>query len=159
MVTPLIILGLLVGPYFLTKFLRLTASRAGLDVWSGCLGTALVFAFTGIGHFIKSQPMTEMLPKFVPGRLAMVYITGVIELAAAVLVLVPKIRRKVGWGLIVIMIAFMPVNVYAAIDHVGMGGHAWGPIYLLVRVPLQVILIAWIWWFVIQSSKADDKCC
>ena len=51
------------------------------------------------------------------------------------------------------LIAFLPVNIYAAVNRVGMGGHEWGPIYLLIRVPLQFILIGWIWWFAVRGRS------
>jgi uncharacterized membrane protein len=94
----------------------------------------------------------------VPGRIALVYATGVIEIVAAVAVLIPWLRMMVGWGLIVMLILFLPVNIYAADNHVGMGGHEWGPIYLLVRVPLQVILIAWTWWCAVRPSATEPIC-
>lgn len=48
------------------------------------------------------------------------------------------------------LLLFLPVNVYAAQNRVGMGGHTWGPGYLLIRVPLQAILASWTWWFAIR---------
>jgi uncharacterized membrane protein len=35
---------------------------------------------------------------------------------------------------------------------VDIGGHAAGPAYLLIRLPLQLILIAWAWWFGVRRS-------
>jgi len=49
-------------------------------------------------------------------------------------------------------VAFFPANVYAALQHVPMGGHAWGPIYLLVRAPLQLFILWWIWAMVLRTS-------
>ena len=96
--------------------------------------------------------MAEMLPSWVPGRIPLVYVTGVIELTAAVAVLMPRFRWMTGWALIVMLVAFLPVNVYATVNRVGMGGHLWGPIYLLIRLPLQAILAAWIWRFAIRPT-------
>ena len=61
----------------------------------------------------------------------LVYLSGVIELVLAAVVLVPQWRRAAGLVLIVMLIAFLPVNIYAAVNRVGMGGHEWGPPYLL----------------------------
>ena len=119
---------------------------------AGCLGVTLVFCFTSLGHFVETKPMAAMLPTWVPGRFPLVYITGVIELVAAFAILVPRLRRVVGWGLILMLLLLLPVNVYAAVQRVGMGGHQWGPAYLLIRVPLQAILIGWIWWYAIRPQ-------
>jgi len=109
--------------------------------------------FTGAGHFLMTEKMAEMLPPGMPARVELVYATGVLELVLAVAVLEPRLRRYVGWLLIASLLGFLPVNVYAALERVDMGGHAWGPIYLLIRVPLQLILIAWIWWFAVRLGR------
>lgn len=154
MTTPLIILGLLTGPLLLGTLLqRLTRQSIASAATLGSFGVCLVFLFTGVGHFIKTEPMAAMLPPFVPAGIPLVLVTGVIELAAAVAVLVPRWRRAIGCGLIVMLLLFLPVNVYAAMNRIGMGGHTWGPVYLLIRVPLQAILITWIWWFSVRPSK------
>jgi hypothetical protein len=35
-----------------------------------------------------------------------------------------------------------------------MGGHAWGPVYLLIRAPLQAIIVFWVYWFTIRQPGA-----
>lgn len=156
MTTLAIMLGLLVGPFFFGAALNRFAGRtiANLNLL-GCVGIALVFCLAGAGHFILTLPMAEMLPSWVPGRISLVYITGVIEIAAAVAVLIPRLRTKIGWGLVIMLVLFLPVNVYAAMSRIEMGGHEWGPVYLLIRVPHQFILMGWIWWFAVQPSASQ----
>ncbi len=98
-----------------------------------------------------------MLPPWVPVRIPLVYATGVLEIAAALVVLIPRLRKLVGWGLIAMLILFLPVNIYAAFNRIEMGGHEWGPIYLLIRVPLQLILIGWTWWMAVRPTAARLK--
>jgi uncharacterized membrane protein len=150
--TPVIILVLLTGPLLLGTAVNRFAKKDVIDPKvAGCFGITLVFCFTGLGHFIQTQPMAEMLPAWVPGRIPLVYVTGVIEIAAALAVLIRRLRALVGMALIAMLVLFLPVNIYAAVNRVGMGGHEWGPIYLLIRVPLQAILIGWTWWFAVRS--------
>ena len=78
-------------------------------------------------------------------------------LVAAIAVLSPQLRRFTGWCLIVMLAFFLPVNIYAAVNQTGMGGHQWGPVYLLIRIPLQAILIAWTWWFAARNKPWDDQ--
>jgi uncharacterized membrane protein len=148
MTTPLIILAILAVPMLIVLSLRLR----GLDVspgTGGVVGLVLTFLFTASGHFLQAQPMAEMLPPFVPARLALVYLTGVLEIALAVGIAIPATRRLAGLAAIAVLVLFFPANVYAAFAHVDMGGHAWGPVYLLIRAPLQALLIAWTWWFAV----------
>lgn len=158
MTTPAIILGLLIGPH-LVRFVadRFLGQSKPIDsALAGALGLSLVLTFTGIGHFVKTQGMIEMLPTWVPQRLLGVQLTGIAELLVAGALLIPTSRRPAGWCLIVMLVAFLPVNIYAAVNRVGLGGHVWGPVYLLIRVPLQGALIGWTWWFVTRNraSKA-----
>lgn len=52
------------------------------------------------------------------------------------------------------VVVFFPANIYAAINHIPMGGHAWGPVYLLIRAPLQVVILLWIYWFTIKRPQS-----
>lgn len=158
MTTPAIMLGLLVAPFVILTIAGRLTGRSFLDPQlRGCIGLALVFCFTGVGHFINTEPMAAMIPSWVPRRVSLVYATGIIEIAAAIAVLVPRIRRRTGWALIVLLLLFLPVNIYAAANRIGMGGHRWGPGYLLIRVPLQAILVGWTWWFTARSLRKDDR--
>ena len=95
--------------------------------------------------------MAQMLPVWFPYRISVIYLTGILEWALAVALLVPASRQVTGWACIAILILFFPANIYAAINAIGMGGHQWGPVYLLIRAPLQLLLIGWSYWFVARS--------
>ncbi|MCA9212990.1 MAG: hypothetical protein KDB27_07995 [Planctomycetales bacterium] len=154
MTTPLIILTLLILPWIFALCGQSMLHRDRRFAQSGAIvGVTAVFVFTGIGHFIKTMPMSEMIPSFVPMRIAIVYCTGVLEVVLAVAVLFPSARKKSGVALVLLLVAFLPINIFAAFQRVEMGGHSWGPVYLLIRVPLQVILVAWTWHFVVRGDK------
>lgn len=110
-----IIVSLLIVP-------SLVALATGGDVdWAGRLGLALVFAFAALGHFIKTDAMAEMLPPSVPQRRALIRISGVFELALAVLVLRLPNSRLVALTIIWFLIAVFPSNVYAAVRRIESG--------------------------------------
>src|SRR5215831_17799390 len=117
----------------------------------GRIGFALVFVFTAIGHFVKTSEMTQMLPVSAPMRVPLIWVTGVFELLAAIAILVPPLSRFTGIALCVFLLLVLPSNVYAAFQRIDFGGHGGGPTYLLVRVPLQLFLIGWIYWFAIRQ--------
>jgi uncharacterized membrane protein len=58
-----------------------------------------------------------------------------------------------GICVIAFLIVVLPANIYAAIHRVDVGGHSLGPMYLLVRVPLQLILIGWTYWFAVRRTR------
>lgn len=109
------------------------------------IGLTALLLVTSSAHFVQSEPMAEMLPPWVPLRVAIVQATGVLEVLAAIGIWVPAVSGMAGAGLILMLILFLPANVYAAIQHVPFGGHGNGPLYLLVRVPFQLMVIAWAW--------------
>ena len=153
MTTPLIMLVLMIGPYAIARLLSVLTQRQYNLRGAAAIGLALLFIFTGIGHFTQTEPMSQMLPSWVPARVLLVYLTGILELAIAAGFLIPRSRRLTGWAAAIMLILFLPANIYAAINQVPMGGHAWGPVYLLIRAPLQLAILLWIYWFTIREPK------
>jgi uncharacterized membrane protein len=150
MTTPIIMLVLMIAPYLVVRVVSAVTHR-DLDVrGAAAIGLVILFIFTGVGHFIQTESMVQMLPSWVPERMLLVYLTGVLEFAIAVGFLLPKSRRFTGWVVAVVLVLFFPANIYAAISHIPMGGHAWGPVYLFIRAPLQVIILFWVYWFTIR---------
>lgn len=143
-------LGLMTSPYLIARFMF---QNRGYDLRSaGALGLSILFVFTGIGHFVQTEAMSQMLPSSVPARVFIIYLTGVLELALAAGFAIQKFRRWTGWAAAIMLVSVFPANVYAAIQHVPMGGHEWGPVYLLIRGPLQAVIVYWIYWFTIRKS-------
>lgn len=151
MTTPIIILCLLLLPVLASWVI----GGAEKVRFGGVLGLALAFAFFGLGHFAQTEAMTLMLPPFVPFARPLILATGLLEFAIALGILHPASRRLAGLTAIAVLIAFFPANVYAAITQTGMGGHVWGPVYLLIRAPLQALLIWWVWYFAVRSMTTS----
>lgn len=147
--TLLLLLGILAGGFALLTVLdalRQPARRYGA-ARRGQISLALLFLFTGLGHFVQTEAMAEMLPPWTPARTLMIWLSGVAEWLIAIGLLIPRHARLAGWCAIAFLILVFPGNVYAALNRVAFGGHAAGPIYLLVRGPFQLLLIAWAYWF------------
>jgi uncharacterized membrane protein len=157
MTTPLIMLAILAVPFLMVTALaaaggpRWDASRAAV------YGLAAVFLFAATGHFAQTEAMVQMLPSWVPLRGLLVYATGVLEIAIAVGLVIPALRKAAGYAAAAVLVLFFPANVYAAFTHAPMGGHAWGPVYFLIRGPLQVVLIAWVYCFVLRPVAARPE--
>ena len=152
MTTPLIIIAILLTPALLAAAIGSVMRQPALYRLGGLVGLSAAFAFFAVGHFVMTEGMIEMLPTFVPQRHLLVYVTGVVEAALAIALLVPSWRQTTGKICIGVLILFFPANIYAALNGIGLGGHQWGPIYLLIRTPLQLFLIAWAYWFAVRES-------
>ena len=150
MLTPLLMALILVLPALVH---RVVWPRGPLqDARPAAAGLGLLFLFTASGHFLQTGPMVQMLPPWVPAREALVYATGVLEIAIALALFFRRSRLAAAWAAAAVLVAFFPANVYAALQHAPMGGHAWGPVYLLVRAPLQLFILWWTWAMVLQGG-------
>ncbi len=143
----LILLAILLGGFAASSALSAFMSPPLPLRRRGQISIALLFVFTAIGHFIQTEPMAQMLPPSIPARTGIVWVSGVFEFLLALGFLIPRFTKVAGIAAIGFLVLVCPGNVYAAINRVPMGGHEAGPMYLLVRGPFQLLLIAWAWFF------------
>lgn len=157
MTTPAIILSILLIPTALGALIGKLTGRHHLQHAMAVRALAAAFLFFSVGHFVKTAGMIEMLPPFVPARQTLVLATGVLEILLAVALLIPRVRRAAGIGCLLVLVAFFPANIYAALNETGLGGHQWGPEYLLIRAPLQLVLLAWTYWFAVRLPPIGPR--
>jgi len=130
-------------------------------ILSGKIAMSAMLIFAAIGHFAFHQGMAMMLPDYIPFKIEIVYITGILELAAAIGLLLPKRSVLTAWLLIAFFILILPANIYAAIQEIdfqNMNIEGKGLSYHCLRVPLQLLFIAWTFFFVlkIQTTRSPD---
>lgn len=134
--------------------LGITAFLGTADInLSGRVAMSAMLAFTAMGHFKFTEGMAMMLPAGVPAKKQIVFATGVIEVLAAIGLLVSAIVQLTGILLIVFFVMILPANIYAAMknvdlekaDHTGKGID-----YLWFRIPEQIFFIAWVYFFTIR---------
>lgn len=105
---------------------------------------ALLFIGAGIMHFVAPAGFVRIVPPYLPAPLLLVYVSGVAEIAGGLGLLIPGTRRLAGWGLIALLLAVFPANIYMLQAHgAGLPVPMWA---LWLRLPLQLVLIAWVWW-------------
>ena len=114
------------------------------------VGLALMFMFTAGSHFSTMKTdLAAMIPPPLTGAVWVIYITGVLELAGASGLLVPKIKRLAALCLIVMLLAMFPANVFAAVNGVTLRGQPATALWL--RTPLQAFWIAMLGWSASRS--------
>lgn len=105
---------------------------------------ALLFVGAGVLHFVRPEPYLRIMPPYLPAHLQLVYISGAAEILGGLGLLLPATRRLAGWGLILLLVAVFPANIYMLQTHgAGLSVPLWA---LWLRLPLQAVLIAWVWW-------------
>ena len=106
---------------------------------------ALLFVVSGLMHFVAPAYFLRIVPSWVPNPTLAVTLSGAAELAGAIGLLVPATRALAGWGLIVLLAAVFPANVYMLQQaRVGHASTAW-LLGLWLRLPLQPLLMWWVW--------------
>jgi uncharacterized membrane protein len=104
---------------------------------------AIVMVVAGTNHFISPATYVAMMPAALPWHLALVYASGVAEIAGGLGLLVPRTRRAAAWGLIALLVAVFPANVNMAVNELPLGTSAVPTWALWARLPLQLVFIAW----------------
>jgi uncharacterized membrane protein len=112
------------------------------------------YVFTGASHFLKTASYLKIMPPDVPWPHAMVYLSGAAEIAGGLGLLLRRFRRWAAFGLIALLVAVLPGNVYMATNHVQVTSTPL-PVWLLwARLPVQLLLI---WWLVYVSGAITRK--
>jgi uncharacterized membrane protein len=109
------------------------------------LALAIFFILAGINHFISPEVYLGIMPAYLPSTLLLVQVSGVAEVMGGIGVLIPRLRKTAGWGLIVLLVAVFPANIHAALHGMVIHGHAVPEWVLWARLPLQFVFIAWVW--------------
>ncbi len=103
---------------------------------------AALFVFAGVMHFIKPRFYLAMIPPWIPFHRAVVIVSGIAEIALGALLVPPMTRIFAAWGLVVLLIAVFPANVQMFLQ----GNRKIPKWALLLRLPLQFVLIVWIFY-------------
>jgi uncharacterized membrane protein len=102
------------------------------------------FIVAGVLHFVIPRAYRRIMPPWVPTPKAMVYASGVAEIAGGVGMMMPCRRRVAGWWLISTMVAVFPANVHMALNAERFDSVPGGAPALWARLPFQAVFIAWI---------------
>jgi uncharacterized membrane protein len=109
-------------------------------------GLAIAMAVAGVFHLVQPDPFVQHLPDWVAGREALVFLTGLAEIALGAALLGPRAwRSNAGRLLAAYLVAVFPANVYVAVAAVDVDGQPGGP-YPWIRLPFQALFVAWALW-------------
>ena len=98
----------------------------------------------GVSHFTNPIWYVQIVPPYLPYKLELVYISGLFEILFGGMLLFKKTRFLAGWGLILLLIAVYPANIYLAQTN----GAAMNttPLIAWGRLPVQFIFVGLAYW-------------
>jgi uncharacterized membrane protein len=117
------------------------------------------YVAAGVWHFVNPAFFVGIVPPHLPWKPALVYVSGVAEIVLGVAVVVPATRRLAAWGIIALLFAVFPANVYMATyqihpQHAPTWMQGMGPMQPWLRLPMQGVLALWAWWYTRPSPVA-----
>ena len=77
----------------------------------------LFYIMAGTNHFINPDWYVRIVPPILPFKTAIVYISGILEIILGTLLIFPKRRFIASWGLILLLVAVYPANIYVALTN------------------------------------------
>lgn len=105
---------------------------------------ALLYVAAGINHFRQPRFYIRIIPPFLPFKRTINAVSGVAEIVLGALLLFPATSKVAAKGIILLLLAVFPANVYHFLARgAGMRIPQWA---LLLRLPMQGVLIAWAYW-------------
>ena len=116
---------------------------------------AALFLFAGALHLLDPALFLPVMPPWIPFHLACIKISGVFELLGGLGLLIPERRVQVvtGWGLMLLLVAVFPANIYMAVAHIKIHGFPSQPWIGWFRLPLQALLILAVAWVTRPPSE------
>jgi uncharacterized membrane protein len=104
---------------------------------------AVLYVAAGIYHFVNPKFYQKIMPPYLPWHMPLIYISGVLEIAFALLLLPQSTRPMAAWLIIALLIAVFPANVQMLVNW----WHKQHPkLWIaILRLPLQLVLIYWAW--------------
>jgi uncharacterized membrane protein len=118
---------------------------------------AALFVAAGVNHFIKPDFYRGIIPPAFPAPGVLVAVSGGCEIAGGLGLLVRPLRRAAGWGLIALLLAVFPANVYMATSPQATPGWHFPHWLLWLRLPLQAVFVAWVWLIALGGTGANDR--
>jgi uncharacterized membrane protein len=113
-----------------------------------------LFITAGVLHFMRPEPFVRIMPPGLPAPELLVYLSGAAEIGLGLGLLPRRTRRLAAWGLVALLLAVFPANVYmATLPGGGLGLPQW---VLWARLPLQGLLIWWAWRYTRHSYSTPS---
>ena len=99
----------------------------------------------GALHFVSPETYERIMPPYLPLHRELVYLSGACEIAGGLGLFPERTRKIAGIGLVLLLFAVWPANLQMLLDARAADKPSWWTALLWARMPLQVLLIVWVW--------------
>lgn len=106
---------------------------------------AAMYIIAGVFHFVKPKAYMRIMPRYLPKHKLLVYLSGLTEIILGAALCIPILTRLAIYGIILLLLAFMPVHIYMLAEKkAALGIPKW---LLFLRIGLQFGLMYWAWYY------------
>ena len=101
---------------------------------------AIFLVYAGIQHFLKPQFYEPFVPGFLPFKIVIIYVSGILEMVLGIGLFFPKYAKLSATGITLLMLIFLPIHIWDVFaENPAIGSHK----AALIRLPVQLLFIAW----------------
>ena len=115
---------------------------------------SLLYINVGVQHFINPDFFITIVPPIIKWKVKAVIVSGFIEILLGILLLFKQSRKLASWGIILLLIAVFPANIYLYISENARETLNISKNQALFRMPFQITLIIISYW---HSKKQTSK--
>ncbi len=118
---------------------------------------AVFYILAGFNHLVNPAFYVAIVPPHLPAPEWLNLVSGLAEIVLGVFVLEPRTRVIAAWGIIALLVAVFPSNIYVATANIGIPGGMPGTgnaVANWIRLPFQFVLMAWAWWY---TGEEDER--
>jgi uncharacterized membrane protein len=119
----------------------------------------LGYLYAGLNHFMHPSSYLLIIPHYIPYPNVVNLLAGFFEMFFSLMLIFPASRRFAAWGIILMLIDFLPVHVSMILHApLKLGGITVTPLLAWLRLLiLQPLLILWAWWYTSTDNFKSDQ--
>ena len=107
----------------------------------------------GTMHFVNPGFYIRIMPPYLPLHRELVYLSGICEIVLGVLLLIPRFSTTAAWGMIALLIAVFPANIFVYQNPAVLPAP---PLFHLLRLPFQGVFLSWAYWHTRPKKQAKQ---
>ena len=115
---------------------------------------SLLYITVGVKHFINPDFFVTIVPPIIRWKEEAVLVSGFIEVLLGILLLFNQTRKLAAWGIILLLIAVLPANIYLYLSEIPREILSISKSQALFRIPFQIPLIIISYW---HSKEIHSK--
>ena len=115
---------------------------------------SLLYVIVGVKHFTDTDFFVAIVPPIINWKEEVVLVSGLIEVTLGILLLFNQTRKLSAWGIILLLIAVFPANIYLYLSEIPREALSISKNQALFRMPFQIPLIIIAYW---HSKETHSK--